>query len=420
MVSLLTTLNWLLPLLYLAVAVDYGLVFFLRRRMRVRNPWLPAVIAVHAGTFALRGIHAGSLPLMDNYDILSAVAGIACLAYWLGELVDRDRRAGVFVFALIFTFQYTASMFADPAPIAAAGQGPWARLHILPAIAAYTAGALAAIYGLLLLLARRNLKRARFGLLFDRLPPVQLLGRMTWLAMTLGLGFLTVSIITGVVSVRYGGAEQVGKAKILAKSLIGSAIWLIYAIAVAGRLLRRWPVARVAVAALAGFVSPAAADRVLAVAGNCDSAEIDSRLDALGVGLLGRGVIHDEIGFHGLSAMPPWRRRMYHFTEDQLAALLQEGYAQIAGATRHVVLSHAPPRNNKLDRTMFFENVGSVALRDFVDRTQPDLVICGHIHEGRGIGSMGKTTVVNCGPGAAGSYALVEVGETIQVELRRA
>jgi Icc-related predicted phosphoesterase len=158
-----------------------------------------------------------------------------------------------------------------------------------------------------------------------------------------------------------------------------------------------------------------AADRV-----NCDSAEIDSRLDALGVGLLGRGVIHDEIGFHGLSAMPPWRRRMYHFTEDQLAALLQEGYAQIAGATRHVVLSHAPPRNNKLDRTMFFENVGSVALRDFVDRTQPDLVICGHIHEGRGIGSMGKTTVVNCGPGAAGSHALVEVGETIQVELRRA
>jgi len=182
---------------------------------------------------------------------------------------------------------------------------------------------------------------------------------------------------------------------------------------------------------LTTFGTPADADRILqmaagggaqvfAVAGNCDSAAIDQMLVRRGVSLHSRGVILGEMGIHGLSAMPPWRTGMYQFTEAELAEGLQTGYAQIAGAKVHVVLSHAPPRNGLVDRTHFGRNVGSTALREFIDRLQPRLVLCGHIHEGRGSEQLGQTTVVNCGPGAAGSYALVELSDRLSVELRQA
>jgi uncharacterized protein len=153
---------------------------------------------------------------------------------------------------------------------------------------------------------------------------------------------------------------------------------------------------------------------VLAVAGNCDSADIDGRLLELGVSLHARGIVREGVGIHGLSAIPPWRSGMHQFTEAQLAAALRAGYADIAGAKHHVVLAHTPPHGGKRDRTLIFQHVGSVALRSFIDETQPGLVICGHVHEARGSEMLGRTLVVNCGPAAHGYYALAEVGDEVK------
>lgn len=162
-----------------------------------------------------------------------------------------------------------------------------------------------------------------------------------------------------------------------------------------------------------------AAGAVFAVAGNCDSPEIDRRLAELGVGLHGRGVVYRSMRLQGLSAMPPWKHRMYQFTEEELAQSLAAGWSDIAHAAgHHVVLSHAPPRGTKtLDRTHFFMHAGSRALGQFVEQTRPQLVVCGHIHEGRGIEQVGSTTVVNCGHGLRGYYAVAVVDSSVTVEL---
>ena len=160
---------------------------------------------------------------------------------------------------------------------------------------------------------------------------------------------------------------------------------------------------------------------VLAVSGNCDSAAIDHRFDELGVALHGRGLLCGNVGIHGLSAIPPWKRGMYQLTEEELETALQAGYAAIQGARQHVLLTHVPPHGMKVDRTFFFTHAGSVALRSFVDRVQPALVFCGHIHEGRGIETVGKTTVVNCGFGGHGDYAVADVtDDAIHVAIRSA
>jgi hypothetical protein len=158
---------------------------------------------------------------------------------------------------------------------------------------------------------------------------------------------------------------------------------------------------------------------VLAVAGNCDSAEIDRRLVELDVSLDGRAVELGAVGLHGISAIPPWIPKMYQSTEDELAAALEAGYAEVARAPRHCVLTHVPPHGLGVDRVLFGRHVGSQALRAFIERREPALVVCGHIHEARGVDRLGPTTVVNCGYGAKGHYALVELDHEVRVELRR-
>jgi Icc-related predicted phosphoesterase len=183
---------------------------------------------------------------------------------------------------------------------------------------------------------------------------------------------------------------------------------------------------------LTNFGSPKDVDRVirtvqettasvLAVAGNCDSAAIDQRLDELGVGLHGRGRTCGNVGIHGLSAIPPWKRGMYQLSEEDLDAAIQSGYSAIRDARHHVLLAHVPPRGTKLDRTFFWTHAGSVAVRSFIDRVQPALVFCGHIHEGRGIEKIGETTVCNCGFGGHGEYAIADITDAaVQVSLRSA
>ena len=257
----LSVVNLFLPLLYLALVIDYGITFFLGVRTHVRTWWAGVVIGVHGLFLLLLSIHLGYPPLVASYEVLSVMAVSAAVLYWGLELVGRDRRAGLFVFGAIFLFQYVSSIFlgqtiaADPpGPVA---QNAWARLHVVPAVLAYVGLTFAGIYGLLHLLAQRNLKQHRFGLLFDRLPPLEMLGRMTWFSLLIGFAFMTVCIATGPFLLAQEHAAEASRAwgaKVMTKTIIGSVAWAICFVAVAGRAITRWSITRVARIAVAGFL----------------------------------------------------------------------------------------------------------------------------------------------------------------------
>lgn len=262
--TLLSILNWLLPLIYLALAIDYGATFILRNRTHMRNPGVILAIVCHAAFLVLWGVRFGGLPLVSNYEILSVVALSSAAVYWAIELVTRDRRAGVFVFLLIFLLQYSSSMYLsamiDQADAAGHVQYGWERLHVLPAALAYTALAFAAVYAILYLVGQWNLKHHNFGLLFDRLPPLDLLGRMSFQSMLVGLAFMTITMITGGVLFHGSGSGETlpMDTKLLAKIVIGSAAWVICAVDVFGKYVLKWSVSRVSAIALAGFLIIAA------------------------------------------------------------------------------------------------------------------------------------------------------------------
>src|SRR5258705_261328 len=73
---------------------------------------------------------------------------------------------------------------------------------------------------------------------------------------------------------------------------------------------------------------------------------------------------------------------------------------------------HSPPRGTRCDMISAEQHVGSRAIRAFVERHQPPLVLSGHIHESPRVSSsyrdlVGRTVVVN--PGQFGTSRLCGV-----------
>jgi uncharacterized protein len=87
------------------------------------------------------------------------------------------------------------------------------------------------------------------------------------------------------------------------------------------------------------------------------------------------------------------------------------------GPRPNILVVHPPPRGS-LDTVLGGLHAGSRGLARWIDRHQPDLVVCGHIHEGAGVARLGRTTVVNCAVGAASGGALIEVHQgNLRVEM---
>ncbi|WP_069806525.1 metallophosphoesterase family protein [Vulcanisaeta thermophila] len=82
-----------------------------------------------------------------------------------------------------------------------------------------------------------------------------------------------------------------------------------------------------------------------------------------------------------------------------------------------VLLSHYPPYNTRVDVAFDGRHIGSRDVLRLIHEVRPVLVLCGHVHEARGVDKVGDTIVVNPGPLYEGHYALISVGNEVNVNL---
>ncbi|MDI6859209.1 MAG: metallophosphoesterase family protein [Methanocellales archaeon] len=157
----------------------------------------------------------------------------------------------------------------------------------------------------------------------------------------------------------------------------------------------------------------ASCKRVMAVPGNCDPRGVLKVIQNSGlISLHDSALTLNDITFIGLGGSNPTPfGTPFELSEAEIKEILSRLLGKASG--RIVLLSHAPPRNT-LDATAH-GNVGSVAIREILDYV--DLVICGHIHEARGIQKVGDTLIVNPGPAAKGFAALITINKEIKTEL---
>ncbi|MEM8775571.1 MAG: metallophosphoesterase family protein [Pseudomonadota bacterium] len=146
-----------------------------------------------------------------------------------------------------------------------------------------------------------------------------------------------------------------------------------------------------AMALLSGVQKP-----MVVIAGNAESAE-ELRKEALpGTTVLhGSGTEVDGLMIFGLGYGVPTTP-----FGDWSCDLSEQEAETLLAPCEHadILLLHSPPKG-VADQTSIGVSVGSTAIRDAIERIQPQLAMCGHIHDSWGVtGQIGKTRIVNLGP----------------------
>jgi Icc-related predicted phosphoesterase len=153
---------------------------------------------------------------------------------------------------------------------------------------------------------------------------------------------------------------------------------------------------------------------ILAIPGNCDHPGILEILDnSEAINLHNTCHTIGEVDFIGLggSNTTPFNTP-FEMTDKEIERSLDD-LLDKSSALITVLLSHAPPQG--FVDELPIGHVGSPAIRKFIDRLS--LIVCGHIHEARGIAKKGNTSIVNVGEASKGYGALITIDDNICIEL---
>jgi uncharacterized protein len=167
--------------------------------------------------------------------------------------------------------------------------------------------------------------------------------------------------------------------------------------------------------------------------GNDDIFEIDEMIESSPCVTFAEGKLLDLDGFSlismGWTNPTPWDT-FREAPEDELAAKIEAIATQVPDMGRAIFNFHAPPYGTGLDEAPALDDnlrpvlggavmkpVGSVAVRDAINKHQPMLSVHGHIHESRGIKRMGRTLAIN--PGSVYGDGVLQ-GAVIELDAKRA
>lgn len=142
---------------------------------------------------------------------------------------------------------------------------------------------------------------------------------------------------------------------------------------------------------LSGITAP-----IVAVPGNAESyQELTSAALPNMTVLHGTGTSQGDLSLFGLGygvPVTPFGDWSCDLSNEKAATLLA------SCETADILVLHSPPKG-VADLTSLDMSVGSTAIRDAIERIQPKLALCGHIHDSWGVtGRIGATQVVNLGP----------------------
>ena len=152
---------------------------------------------------------------------------------------------------------------------------------------------------------------------------------------------------------------------------------------------------------------------VLAIHGNLDRPGVAALLQKRFMSLHGTAKVTEGLGLMGVGGSNP---TPFHtpceYPEEEIEFLLKQGLKALDGHRPFLLLSHPPPARTSVDRLGSGSHVGSMAVRDFIERHGPAFCLCGHIHEARGIEKIGNTVIVNTGTLQEGGWLeLTYMGE---------
>jgi uncharacterized protein len=108
----------------------------------------------------------------------------------------------------------------------------------------------------------------------------------------------------------------------------------------------------------------------------------------------GYSVKYKHVGIFGASGV---NIGIHQLPEKDIYYLLRKGFDEVKGLDKTVMVTHVHPSGSNMEKWSHFIP-GSSGVREAVNKFQPDILLCSHIHEAEGLEEMiGKTRVINVG-----------------------
>ncbi|MBI2147185.1 metallophosphoesterase [Candidatus Woesearchaeota archaeon] len=109
--------------------------------------------------------------------------------------------------------------------------------------------------------------------------------------------------------------------------------------------------------------------------------------------LHGKSIVYNDVGI--FASGKAYAVGPNTITEDETFRLLQESHDHIKHLAKKVMVTHNHPAGTAMASLSRIVH-GSSAVRKAVEKFQPDVLLCGHVHEADGIEEViGKTRVIN-------------------------
>ncbi len=236
-------------LLYVASAGFY-LAVMISDRKALATPGLATLslgMLAHTASLVLKLSESGSqalLAIQMSFSILALLLGVGFLA--MRKLYGLNSIAS-FVVPLMMILQVVAVMAEPDAVVVHEWRGPLLTLHIAMSLLGTAAFVLAALTSVFYLIQDHNLRRKKFGPLFNKLPSVDVLDLANVRLVTVGFPVYTLAIALG--SFWAWGSTSA----LQVQYLFAIASWLIYAGIIHARITIGWRGRRAAALTLVGL-----------------------------------------------------------------------------------------------------------------------------------------------------------------------
>jgi ABC-type uncharacterized transport system permease subunit len=241
-------------LFYIVTTTLYGIHFFkdIELAKVFKQPALILTVVSHVAYLGLLTSLEGYKLSYSTYNLMSMVALTLTITYMFIEFTTKSDKTGFFVIAFASGAVLLSSIFtAQSSGTGPAFSGLGIGVHLIASIFGFSAIAIAGLYSYLYLLLYRQIRRNKFGLLFQRLPNLEVLELLIMHAVAFGFFFLSITLLAGIVEQRSTG-EVVRLLEPKLITLVG--IWLLYGISLFIKPLFGWDTKHMAVLLIILFV----------------------------------------------------------------------------------------------------------------------------------------------------------------------
>ncbi|MCB0746085.1 MAG: cytochrome c biogenesis protein CcsA [Ignavibacteriales bacterium] len=254
MIDTIHTLNILLPFFYIFTFTIY-LFDFIKDESKVYNAkrvFLFVTLFSHVIYLILRTIEFNHAPITNKFEIFTVLAFCLAFSYFLLELLSDIRGTGAFIILFSVIFQVISSIYIqDLIEVKEVLRNKLLGIHVISALGGYSGFTIAAVYGALFLLLYKDIKINKYGLIFKRLPSLEILEKLNFYSVLIGFILLSISILIGVLWLPTAFPDF---SYIDPKLISVSIVWLVFGIGILAKLMAKLYGRKVIMFSLAGFI----------------------------------------------------------------------------------------------------------------------------------------------------------------------